>query len=57
VKESATDTFDESKILKEFYHLQSNNVEMEAHDTDTFDEGEFLRQFDYLQSDNVDILA
>ena len=45
------------EILKEFDHLQSNNVEMEAHVTDTFDEWEFLRQFDFLQSDNVDILA
>ena len=57
VKESATDTFDESEILKEFDHLLSNNVEMEAHVTYTFDEREFLRQFDYLQSDNVDILS
>ena len=57
VKESATDTFDTSKILKEFDHLHSNKVEMEAHVTYTFDEREFLRQFDYLQSDNVDILA
>ena len=57
VKESATDTFDASITLKEFDHLHSNNVEMEAHVTYTFDEREFLRQFDYLQSDNVDILA
>ena len=57
VKESATDTFDASEILKEFDHLQSNNVEIEAHVTDTFDEREFLSQFDYPQSDSVDILA
>ena len=46
-----------SEILKEFYHLQSNSVEREAHVTDKFDGREFLRQFDNLQSDNVDIMA
>ena len=44
VKESAADTFDASITLKEFDHLHSNNVEMEAHVTDSFDETEFLRQ-------------
>ena len=57
VKMSAKTTFDVSEILKEFYHLQSNSVEREAHVTDKFDGREFLRQFDNLQSDNVDIMA
>ena len=57
VKMSAKTTFDVSEILKEFYHLQSNSVEREAHVTDKFDGREFLRQFDNLQSVNVDIMA
>ena len=53
----AVDTFDASKLLKEFHYLQQNDIDIQTQVTDTFDKSEFLRQFDSLQSHNVDILA